>query len=383
MRKLLTDEVRDLPTAPIPVDAVINDGRRRLWRHRAAGGTATFAAVAALALVAPSIVGGGEDSGGNGAPAASGVVDPKAATYSTGSTIHDGDRRIDVSPHEVASFVQTDDGFVFVGQEDDVYFTDGESVERIGDGNWAGHLEADDIGSYVGWVDYRAIPDPPEYVVYDTSTRSEVMRWVDEDGGPSGQGEHTTEVVDIDGDLAYVRDSQGFVAWNLTEGTSERIAATVDPHWLWGVADGQLAHVERDGRGRYLVVSEDPRADRPRVPIGWEAVGAELSPTGRYVVTGGPGTAELVVTEMPSQRDVTPDGIRYLPGLGPMEWVDDDSFYIGWGPPGIDYYEGPAGAAEPDIARCWISTGECRVVAENVAPSYAVRGPNGEIEPLR
>jgi hypothetical protein len=373
MRKLLTDEVRDLPTAPIPVDAVINDGRRRLWRHRAAGGTATFAAVAALALVAPSIVDGAGDSAGNGAPAASGVVDPKAPVYSTGSTIHHGDQQIDVSPHTVVSMVRTDDGFVFVSQDSDVYFADGTTVERINDGNGMWSLAADDTGSYVGWVDYGTVPDPPEYVVYDTSTRSEVRRWSDEDGGPSGGGEHTTDMVDIDGDIAYVRDSKGFVAWNLTDGSSERIASGVGPDWLWGVADGQLAHVESEGNRRYVVVSEDPQADRPRIRFDWKALGAKLSPTGKHVVTLALRTGDVVVSDAQAERDVTPDDGRYPFGLAPLQWVSDDVFYaVGT----------PRGGTLADVVRCRISTGGCRVVAKAVAPAGEVQGPNGENSPI-
>jgi hypothetical protein len=366
VKDLLTDEVRDLPTSPIPVDAVVRDGHRRLWRHRATGGTAAFAAVAVLGALVVQAAPNGDGDGGF-----AGTVDRSAATYSTGSTIHDGDQEIDVSPHEVASFVQTDDGFVFVDQDSDVYFADGATVEQIGDGNGTWTLAADDAGSYVGWVDYG--DSPPDYVIYDTSTRSEVMRRTDEDGEPLGSGEHTSFVQDIDGDIAYLRDSKGFVAWNLIDGTSERLASDVDPSWLLGVADGRLAHVESEGDRRYVVVSEDPHADHPRVPFDAEAVGAELSPMGKYVVTRAPETGDLVVTEVASQRDVTPDGIGYLAGLAPMHWIDDDSFSIAWTPPGSE---------RPDISLCSISAGECRVVVESVARTWELRGPNGEDEPL-
>jgi hypothetical protein len=370
MKDLLTDEVRDLPTGPIPVESVISDGRRRLWRHRVAGGAAACAAFAALGLLAPSLVGWSGLGGGDGEPVIAGSVD-RAVAYSTGSTIHSGHREIDVSPHIVLSFVQTDDGFVFVNQESRVYFTDGATTEQIGDANGMWSLAADDTGSYVGWVEVGL---PPEFVVYDTSTMSEVLRTSEGNTRHSASsGPQKAEMEDIDGDVAYVHDSEGVVAWNLTDGTNERIVSGVGPSWLWGVADGQIAHVESAGGRRYVVVSDDPQAEQPRVRLGYEPLGAKFSPSGRYVVTLAPRTGEVAVSELPSGRDVTPDDSRYVAGLAPLQWVDDDSFYtVGT----------PRGGGLADVVRCWIATGKCQVVAGAVAPASQVQGPSGENAPI-
>lgn len=167
-------------------------------------------------------------------------------------------------------------------------------------------------------------------------------------------------------------DADGVTAWNLTDGTSQRIVTGVGPGWLWGVADGQIAHVESDGGRRYVVVSEDPQADQPRVRRGYEPLGAKLSPTGKYVVTLSP-RGDVAVTEMPSARDVRPDDSRYVAGLAPLQWVDDDVFYAAGT---------PDGGESADVVRCTISTGRCRVVVEAVGPAAQIQGPNGENSPI-
>ncbi|MGH3483643.1 MAG: hypothetical protein ACRDPQ_10450 [Nocardioidaceae bacterium] len=373
MKELLNEEVQNLPSEPVPVNAVIRDGRRRLWRYRAVGGTAAFAALAAVAVVAPLV--GGPGNGDDAGPAIT-HVDRTVATYSRGSTIHYGDREIDVSPHQVLSFVRTDDGFVFVNQDSEVYFADGATVEKVGDGNGWWKLAADDTGSYVGWVEDDG-GERSEFVVYDTSTRTDVLRTSEGtvSGIPGYDGPKAARLWDIDGDIAYVHDAEGATAWNLTDGTSERIASGVGTGWLFGVADGQIAHLQGDGSHRYVVVSDDPAADQSRVRLGWDPLGAELSPTGKHVVTIAWGTAQIAVTEMPSQRDVTPDDSGYADagGLAPLQWVGDDVFYaVGT----------PRGGESADVVRCTISTSECRVVVESVGPSHAIQGPSGENSPI-
>jgi hypothetical protein len=372
MRELLNEEVQNLQSAPVAVEAVIKDGRRRLWRYRAVGGTAAFAAVAAAAVVAPLI--GWPGNGGDAGPAIT-YVDRTVATYSRGSTIHYGDQQIDVSPHQVLSLVRTDDGFVFVNQDSEVYFADGATVEQIGDGNGWLKLAADDTGSYVGWVDFGG--ERPEFVVYDTSTRADVLRTSEGtvSGIPGYDGPKAARLWDIDGDIAYVHDAEGATAWNLTDGTSEPIASGVGTGWLFGAADGQIAHVLGDGRHRYVVVSDDPTAEQPRVRLGWAPLGAKLSPTGKHVVTIAWGTGQIAVTEMPSQRDVTPDDSRYADGggLAPLQWVGDDVFYTAGT---------PRGGESADLVRCTISTGECRVVVESIGPSHEIQGPDGANSPL-
>jgi hypothetical protein len=371
MKELLTEEVHRLPSAPVPVDAVIKDGRRRLRRHRAGGATVAAVAVGALAVAAPLV--GWPTNSADGGPAI-GQVDRTVATYSIGSTIQYGDQAIDVSPHQVWSFVRTDDGFVFCTESGEVYFADGATVEKIGDGNDWQTLAADDTGSYVGWVDFGS--ERPEFVFYDTSSRAEVLRTSEGNvTGPAAfDGPEGARMGDIDGDTAFVHDAEGVTAWNLTDGTSEQIAPGVLSGWLWAVADGRIAHVQEGGPGLdHLVVSDDPAADQPRLPFGWDPPGVKLSPTGKHVVTIAPVTADIAVTELPSGRDVAPDDSQYSDGLIPLQWVGDDVLYAAGTPRGDD---------AADVVRCTIPTGTCRVVVEAVGPAEQIQAPSGQNSPM-
>jgi hypothetical protein len=121
--------------------------------------------------------------------------------YARGSTVHLGDKRIDVGG-EVAGVTATDDGAVFTRYRDErgrscsmtykcgvLWFTDGTETFVIGHAfggpirGW--FIDASSAGSTVVWfesaVDDRSrdpvSSEPGEYVVYDTRARREVTRF--------------------------------------------------------------------------------------------------------------------------------------------------------------------------------------------------------------
>lgn len=369
MKDLLTDEVRSLPGSPIPVEAVIGAGRRRLWRRRGAEGTATFAAVAALAFLAPSIVdwsGLGEDGG----PATAGTFERPEVTYAKGSTIHYGDQRIDVSPRRVWSFVQTDDGFVFTTEAGDVYLADGVTVDQVGDGSEDGTLAADDTGSYVAWTDSRS-----EFVVYDTATREEVTRTPADNTETDGVhwDDYGPYVEAVDGDTAYWRTGAGVVAWDLTTQTGEVLVAHEEEFYVHDVADGQVSQLWTSGADlpRDIVVNDDPDVDRPRFPMSERS---DLSPSARHLALG-----DLFVPpnggvfDVMSGSDVTPEAPRDYQSVFVAQWIDDDRYVA---------RALPKDGKQVDLLTCSIADDTCTVAASAIGSAAEIRFPVGEHRPF-
>ncbi|MEJ7691118.1 MAG: hypothetical protein WKF76_12185 [Nocardioidaceae bacterium] len=99
----------------LDLDAIVATGEKRIRRHRVAAAVATTAAVATIAVAAATVVDTDQRSTPDGIQPATSPAkfEQRTTTYSAGSVIHHGDQQIDVAPHSITSFVQTDDGFVF------------------------------------------------------------------------------------------------------------------------------------------------------------------------------------------------------------------------------------------------------------------------------
>ncbi|HYJ66030.1 MAG TPA: hypothetical protein VEX15_00025 [Nocardioidaceae bacterium] len=363
LKELLTDEVRDLPSAPVPVAAVISDGRRRLWRHRALRGTGAFAAVALAALVVHVVPdGSGSD------PAGSGGFEQRTATYATSSTIHYGDRVIDVSPHSVWSFVQTDDGFVFTTESGDVYLADGDTVDQIGDGSDDGLLVADDSGSYVAWVDHAA-----ELVVYDTGTRQEVTRTVA--AGEPSDGVYLDDdgpyVVALDGGTVYWRTGKGVVAWDVSTQSGGVLVAHQNQFYVHDVVDGMIAQIWTPDaeRPRDLVVSADPNATNPRFSM---EENSNLSPSARYLAAGDRFDTDGGIFDVTSGDDVTPTAQGYASAMF-VQWIDD-GHYVARGVLAQDN--------RVDLLTCSIADRQCVPAPPSAGLVGEIEFPMGEHAPF-
>lgn len=332
-------------------------GRRRRRRNRAAGGTAACAAVAAVAAlvvpVLPSGPGGSADSGDG--------VDHSGLTYivSGSSVIHDGDREIDVSPLKIQTYVRTDGGFVFKTFDGSIYLADGVDVEQIGRADEYSQVVSDDSGSYVGWVALSR-----ETVVYDTSRGVEVLRLEIGDAGADG----SPNVVDIDGDVVYVRQGPLFgppeagLAWDFEASLPVRSSAA-----LVDASGGYLAreyYAEMDSgleRTTRVIVSRNPDAGRPRFPVleglrGDADMRVELSPSGRYVL--GDNAPRHMVIDRASKEDVTPTVDDRYPLTIPGYWIDDDR-YVLWAYPTTGEDRPPY-----SLLICSVSVGTCELAAE-------------------
>ncbi len=338
---------------------MIRTGRRRVWRNRAAGGTAACAALAAVALVASTLPFGGSaddptlsDSGGE-----------RQISYASGSTIHYGDRSIDVSPHKVGRFVVTDDGFVYTARGS-VYFTDGAGSEKIGDTEgYVDVLTADDTGSYVGWVERLRSPYITQAVVYDTARGREVFRSPKSDSR-SDDGcfseDDGLRFNAIDGHTAYICDGAvfGVSAWDLT--TQTRKWPTTNPprpeSWLTDVDNSYLAWSTTEFAGTSgTIVSRDPAADAPFYPIS----GNQLSPDANYIAGGANG--QTVVFDRTTNQEVELSMPEY-PEWYFMQWVADDRFTA------IGFHaenDNQDNASEaPDLLTCDASSAMCTVVGQ-------------------
>jgi hypothetical protein len=350
---LLEDAGSRIPVGPAPHAAILARAtrRRRLrtMRWLAVGMVAT----ATAALVAVGVTQVGDDSGGSGI--ASSPIESftqARVTYAAGSTIHYGDQSIDVSPHQIMAFVQTDDGFVFVDQDFEVNVTDGTGVEEIGhtEGFWGDLvLAADDTGSYVGWIDVD------EAIVYDTAKGAEVLRAP----VPWGEGGYRAMAA-IDGNLAYVQ-GDGVGVWDLTTQTKPATIMRSDPRDLLGdVARGYYLWHHVNGTS---VVSRNPDAEQP---VFNKIIGEDedqLSPDAGYV------SAPLWLFERATQQDITPRDTHPLP-QATLQWLDNDRYVAD-----TDNMHYSSPDPDPhDLLICTASIGTCRVVVESLG---YITYPNG------
>jgi hypothetical protein len=357
IRERLESAVRPAFEKPFDPAADLVRGRRRRRRNRTVGGTAGCAALAAVAaLIVPALPSG---DGGSAGMASSAAIDPDALTYyvERSSVIHNGDREIDVSPHEVRAFTTAEDGFVFQSYDGTIYFADGVDVEQIGRSDPDLRLLSDDSGPYVAWV----TPAPAlETVVYDKSRQVEVFR-----RQLGADGCHIClNLQALDGDVVYVRTSArgDGVAWDFVADQPAR----------WGeelvdVSSGYYSRVywkdwdSGSATARAVIVSRDPDADGPRFPvmtgISFNERPTDLSPSGRYVL--GVKSPNIVVVDRVSQENVAPAvDDRYTTGFG-HHWIDDDRYVI----------EGdrvPAGLSA--LLVCSVSAGTCEVAVEGSDP---------------
>ena len=231
-------------------------GDKRVRRRKVVAGVGV-AAVAAAVAAAFTLVPGVFDSDSSKPPAVGqpdgqqqrlGPFAEQRPTYGIGSIIQYGNDQLTVAPHTMRSLVQNDDGFAFVSTDGDVYFTDGETTEQIGD---RGIVENTDIradGSYVAWVDYT--PDAPELVVYNTAAGEEVLRTAEgslperEMDDPYRQ---TTTIVDIDGGTVYWHNSIGIVATDMESLETETLNENAYPEFVHDVQNGVFSYVTDEG----------------------------------------------------------------------------------------------------------------------------------------
>lgn len=364
LRSVLREHADTTPTPQVDLDRIIGAGERRVRRDRLTTGLAVAAVGAVItgsALALPGLVNQPDDQT---ADAPSRFTERRVG-YAVRDVIRWGGDSFSVGA-SVASYVQTDDGFVYTTRNGTVWLYDGTDSERIGhaEGN---HLRADDSGSLVAWVDL-AEDKHPQYVVFDTHAMTEVARVDDNAAGPSlDPGDSGAEVFAVDDGSVYWRTAEGMVRYDVARARTELLSASTPPadparkdpvaYGIRDVAHGRIAFLVDASRGTELKVAARIDLGAPTLAV---ATSGFLSPDGRYL--GAEENDNIAVYDTTTGADVTPPLSRY-PFAVVTGWADHDTAAV------FAIKRLDDDTAYPfDVLSCDVPSGDCTVVGQGTAP---------------
>ena len=171
--------------------AVVARGERRVRRrNRLTAAAAALALAVALGVTALVLDRGGDQIAPSERPDLTWTPGTRPITYGQEQTLHLGTREIDTGL-DFLSVDLTDDGAALTTLDGGIWFTDGETVERIGstltgrvrpDGvDWLATrprdwVVTDTAGSLMAWVEYR---DQVEPTGWWSTTRAAAPYWVE------------------------------------------------------------------------------------------------------------------------------------------------------------------------------------------------------------
>jgi hypothetical protein len=393
-----------VPAPQLDLAALVSAGETRIRRRRLAAVAAVTAAV--LAVVGGAALAGPGTRQTAPQPAvtdhttqAPDVVETQPAqrllTYAVGTTIHWGDRTIDVRNQankrtgggKIVDYVDaTDDGAVFVTGQPPVHdgggwglphgpaavwFTDGSAPVRIGTTSGSRvrgfGIAPTAEGSTLAWIDPGTGTQPGAVVVYDTAQMRELARFGD--GGPFGDGVAGAVPLAVHDDVVYWSpdgDSCGQYLWGAAYGC-DRTARVM----RFDTASGRqslvsTADYDADQRARPGLLTG--RSHAPQIRRGvmflsfvrhgnhliaggtWEGGGVEFTPT--VALTGQPLRLRL------------PTGHRSLDDLKLTQWLDRDRVVL------VGNYSHGTG-----LLVCRLSTGSCRVAVRMADAYVTAPGP--------
>jgi hypothetical protein len=288
-------------------------------------------------------------------------------TYAVGSTIHWGDRMIDVGQQtnrwppqgKLVDWVDaTDDGAVFVIGKPPfgnwkageltipngpaaVWFTDGSAPVRIGttigDRPRGFEIAPTTEGSTLAWTDPGSKARPGQIVVYDTARMSEVARFGNADAEPLA----------VYPDVVYWSPA-GMNCSTYPSGRWGRAGCQeTGPVMRFDTRSGQQTPVSRadylaDRRARPGLLTEAHDHGRGSLFLDFTRRGDRL------VADGGEPT--VVLTGQPLRLRMPADD-RNPHGLTLTQWLDPDRVVL----VGTDSHDGT------DLVVCRLSTGRCQV----------------------
>jgi len=385
VRTLLHERAEGLEVArPERVDEVMG----RIWIRRR---RRTGALVAASGMVALTLVVGAamltRDPGGTPTPIGpdtSTSVDPEPGPqagpvrkvaytdeYWPTLTLQVGSRTVDISaqapPADPGQFVNdvvhmdvTDDGVGFTTHDGRIWFTDGSSVDQIGDAHhqlgWSSYDEvrSGTSGSLLAWTEWAA-DRRLVLVVYDTSAGREVAR-----ASMPGCTAGGCRLAHVVGSHVYWR-----TAWDRP------------PTTRYDVSTGQVVRVSQAdlaadlaGQPRGLIVG-----DSPETGVATEGHGQRFLVEGRRLepVLDGrvddnpaylPTTAFAAGTLDPLELRL-PAGYEEADEFTAFQWVDDDRLALMNAANELKQTTG-------DILVCRVSTGQCELAAGPKAPGDTI-----------
>jgi hypothetical protein len=350
------DRLRGLGSqiVPPPFELLRDTAHRRARRNRIAGALAASVAVAVVVVSAAVLTGTDDSSAPEPVAPPYDVSTTHPLTYGVGTTIHYGDRTVEV-PATVLELDVTDAGVVARTEDGGIWFTDGTALDQVGTlgepgsafavpdhpyGTSWGFVVSDNTGARAAWLEFPRTGEP-ELVVYNTRTAEESARM------PLGVEPGTYAL------LAGVTDRYGYWYTNpetveddvplpqqrldLASGTSEAVT--------W-----ETYEADRPGPGspRTMTVSH-AQGDEPVVPKVVDATAWQFDVRGDRVEPQGAqpmhardgGTGQRFAFDAPE---------RY-PNAGPgwlTQWLDGDTVVITLSRGGKD-----------DLLECRHSTGEC------------------------
>jgi hypothetical protein len=354
LKDTLTERATSVEEPPLDLDAIIRTGDTRIRRRRT---TAIVAVAAASALV----IAGGVVTAKNLAAQepASGVptFKERRPTYATGDTIHFGTDVIKVGPDKIASFIQTDAGFVFTAANGTVYFTDGRGSLRIGGGDRRLELTADDDGTVVGWVDETA--PVREFVLYDVAAGRELARTpTGNEAGLPPSADREPRIIAIDNDQAYLAALDGVHRWDIRRAEDTVLKAGLRPNALVDVANGRLAYLVDSPGGSTAGIAVAPALGSTKVAIG--ETDGKLSPDGEHFFAESGNETYLYPTAGGGEIKLNSAGHGLLIL---STWLDDDHFTTVGMKTMDDEDRTPL-----DLMTCSVKAASCTVTVPRFAP---------------
>jgi len=389
-----------VPAPQLDVAALVTAGESRIRRRR-------LAAVAAVTAAVVAVVGGAvlASQGARQSAPAPARPDPKNTdpdtvqtgpaarllTYAVGTTVHWGDRTIDVgrqanrSPGwgRLVDFVDaTDDGAVLVtGQAPvrdaagwgfpsgpaAVWFTDGSAPVRIGTTSGSRvrgfEIAPTAAGSTLAWIDPGTKTAPGAVVVYDTGQMKELARLGNADAVPLA----------VYDDVVYWSPDGSACERYLPSGAAYGCPPTARVMRFETVSGRQslvsTADYDADRRGRPGLLtgrSDDPQIRRGVTFLSFLRHGDRLVAGGTWEAGQAGFPATVALTGLPLRlRHPATDGRREDPDVLQMtQWLDPDRVIL------LDDYDDGT-----DLVICRLSTGRCRVAVRIDAEPFTAPGP--------
>ncbi|MEV6414572.1 hypothetical protein [Kribbella sp. NPDC051718] len=317
LKDTFTEEAEAIGDPHLDLDAIVRTGKRRLKRRKLAK---VFTSVAASAVV---VAGGltaavhfGSDRGVE--VSNSGPFAERRPTWADGKEIHFGAEVIRV-PAAIASFVQTNEAFVFTTKDGGVYRVGADGATQIGKGSKNHRLAADADHSVVGWVDATRLV--PEFVVYNLVADQEVVRTGAGNRYDNPQANPSLRVAAIDDGIAYFGAMDGLRRWNLATGVGELIKPKVKPTFLVAAEAGQFVWENPVDDDVDMALGSDVNAAAPAHFSGWRGT---LSPGARYLLTDKADTVGVVDVRSGKNAVLTIPGYLLI---APTQWKDEHTFY--------------------------------------------------------
>lgn len=372
LKDTLEKHAQEVASPHFDVAVMVRDGHRTVRRRRTAlvGGVAALAVAAGIAL--PQLLPGGVDRAVPEPTVADGTG-AFVAAYAVGTTLYLGDRELEL-PTRPRTMVQTTSGVVYADEDGEVWATntdrtDGGPATRpaalpvgMTDRRFP-ELTAD--GDRAAWVETGG--EVPEFAVLEHTDHSVVSSPLANDPAtaPVGDARDPAVVYALDGDVVYLHDRRGAVAWNFLTDAQEVLEADADGFSIDDVQDGRIAyspHPEDEDRYR---VGPDLRSGQ--AVDAWN--GSVLSPAGTYLL-GEDGPDSAAVFEVATGRRMG-DPVTGHAFFGGYAWVDDDT-YLGIG------FDAEWDSSPVDILSCDVG-GACETVLENLPTvQEGLRLPLGE-----